>query len=282
MTGSQSQPSILNSIFRTLSQFSDLKDSHPDRHQSSHLQDHPQHARHSGVQRLSVSHQEKARPLFLTLHMLFPHELLPALDLLDRGLVTKLVAKHSTSEIDDQMGVPKLRTSSLSEDQSVLERPEIQVGVPPDNNDWEVFYIKSSSAMDKQVSRPRFHSRGGNTSMVIPIYEVRLNSWNCTCPAFSVNVFQTLNLQYDRDSAGLESDIYVGGPENPKAKMKAEWEFGGTTTSKFARVPSCKHLVAAFLAKTAPALLTDNVRESTISREEAVAWGAGWGEHRGI
>ncbi|KIX99132.1 uncharacterized protein Z520_04708 [Fonsecaea multimorphosa CBS 102226] len=280
MTGTRSQTSVLNSIFRALSQFSDLSVSHPDKHQSSPPQDHPHH-RHNGVQRLSVSTRERARPVFLTLHMLFPHELLPALDLLDRGLVTKLVVKHSISGADDQEAVLKLRTSFPGEDHSVLEYSEVDTRVRQDNNGWELFYVQSSSAMDKQISKPRFHPRGGNTSVAIPLYEVHLDSWNCTCAAFSVNMFQCSSLQHSQCSAEFENDVNVSPTGNSRGKIKDESEFGGTATIKFARVPSCKHLVAAFLAKSAPTLFTDSVKESTISREEAVAWGGGWGEHRG-
>lgn len=38
------------------------------------------------------------KPLLLTLHVLFPNELLPALDLLDRKLVTKLILNDGSAE----------------------------------------------------------------------------------------------------------------------------------------------------------------------------------------
>ncbi|OAP57910.1 hypothetical protein AYL99_08648 [Fonsecaea erecta] len=279
MTLNQSQASILNSIIRALSQFLDPNTFYQDQ-QPSHLHDQPQHVHRKGVHPLSLSNQEKARPVFLTLHMLFPHELLPALDLLDRGLVTNVMVKHSATRQNDQEGMPGLRTSA-GQDCPVLEHAEVQHLEQSGGNSCEVFYIQSSSAVDKQLSRSRIYPRGGHTSMVIPFYEVRLDSWNCTCPAFSISMFQSLNLQHNRDPGALESDLHIGRTSKSTGKIKGELEFGGIAVTKFAKVPSCKHLVAAFLAKAAPALFTDSVQKSTVSREEAVAWGAGWGEHRG-
>ncbi|OQV09462.1 hypothetical protein CLAIMM_13582 [Cladophialophora immunda] len=280
MTRNQSQASVLDSIFEALSYFSDLEPSHQDKQQSPRPQGDSQLAHKNGVQRLPLSDQEKARPVFLTLHMLFPHELLPALDLLDRGLVTKFLVKHSAPEVDDQECVPQWG-SSPGGTRSVLECSEAQLPAQRDVNGWEVFYVQSSSAMDKQISRPRFHPRGGNTSATVPFYEVRLDGWNCTCPAFSVSVFQSLNLQCDRDSGVFEDTTHLARISGSKSKIKDNWGFGGTATLEVATVPSCKHLVAAFLANAAPNLFTDTVKQSAVSREEAVAWGAGWSEHGG-
>jgi hypothetical protein len=47
------------------------------------------------------------------------------------------------------------------------------------------------------------------------------------------------------------------------------------------RVPSCKHILAAVLAKAAPKLFKGGFKERVASKEEIVAWGSGWGEFSG-
>ncbi|EXJ65869.1 uncharacterized protein A1O5_11110 [Cladophialophora psammophila CBS 110553] len=279
MTLKQSQSSLLNVILKTLSHLSESKASRQDNQVPTHPPNHPQHAAHNGIQALPVSDRDRARSVFLTLHMLFPHELLPALDLLDRGLVTKLVVEPPALRTDDQ-GVAEGR-SSVGEDRSVLECSDLQLRLQSNEKGWEIFYIRSSSTVDKPMSKTRFHPRRRNTSTTGSIYEVRLDSWNCTCPAFSVSVFQSLNLQFDQDFRANEDDVDVGRIGDSKRKMKDDWKFGGTATIKMGRIPSCKHLVAATIAKAAPSLFTDGVKETIVSREEMVAWGGGWGEHVG-
>lgn len=62
---------------------------------------------HGRLHHLSADDRSKARSVFLTLHVLFPHHLLPALDLLDRGLVTCLVPK-SPVQSQEMMGPSRL------------------------------------------------------------------------------------------------------------------------------------------------------------------------------
>ncbi|KIW93062.1 uncharacterized protein Z519_06912 [Cladophialophora bantiana CBS 173.52] len=276
MTSNQSQTSLLNAILKTLSHLSEVKASQQDNQVPTHLPNYPQHASHNGIQALPISDRDRARSVFLTLHALFPHELLPALDLLDRGLVTKLVVELAALRIDDQ-GMAKGR-GSVDEDRSVLECSDLQLQLQSNGKSWGTFYIQSSSTTDRPTSTRQFHSRRGNTSTTGPIYEVSLDSWNCTCPAFSVSVFQSLNLRFNQDFGANEDDV-VGRVGDSKRKMKDDWKFGGTATIKMGRVPSCKHLMAATLAKVAPSLFTDGVKETIVSREEVVAWGGGWGEH---
>ncbi|KAH0828533.1 hypothetical protein AYO21_07766 [Fonsecaea monophora] len=280
MSWNRPQPSVLDSIFRALSQFSDPNIAPQDKRQHPPLQDSPDQAGHNWVQRLSLLDEQKVRPIFLTLHMLFPHELLPALDILDRGLVTKLVVNSPVPVGDDPEDIPRQRRSS-AEDRSLLECSEVNPQVQPDHRGWEVFYVQSSTTADKQSSRPRYYHHGGHSSTV-PLYEVRLETWNCTCPAFSVSVFQSLNLEHGRDSGVVDDDIDVGRTGPSKATAEYEYKFGGSVTIKLARTPSCKHIVAAFLAKAAPNIFANGVKETTVSREEAIAWGGGWGEHGGI
>ncbi|KAI1615244.1 hypothetical protein EDD37DRAFT_510963 [Exophiala viscosa] len=245
--------SMLSSIFQSLSSL------HPNISNPS-TQAHSTHA--NPLHTLSVQDTAGARSLFLTLHVLFPHELLPALDLLDRGLVTRLALQHDDSSISPSRN--PTRHASEVEGHSETE--------------VEVYYIQSSASAT--TNHPRKHASSSAT-----FYEVRLDSWNCSCPAFSVSAFQGLshstgyddnyddNYHHDRfPTLGLDSM-----PENA-----TYWHFGGVATSKSSgSIPSCKHILAALLAKAAPELFGHGVTVRKVSCEEIVGWGGGWGEFGG-
>ena len=132
----------------------------------------------SGDQSLSPSLNPTIKPLFLTLHVLFPNELLPALDLLDRKLVTRL-------HLIPQNPSPSNHKSA-----------------PPTS----VYYVRTS----QQARSGRFRSgRHGSASAVREdvSYEVRLQSWNCTCAAFAFGAFagegEDEGLDFRRAGIGL-------------------------------------------------------------------------------
>lgn len=93
------------------------------------------------------------RPLLLTLHVLFPNLLLPALDLLDRGLVTRLVRNQ---EFQDETTSNDIKN--------------------------DVFLVRSLAAT---LSR-RTRDFGLSSSKR---YMVHLNAWNCSCASFTFDAF---------------------------------------------------------------------------------------------
>lgn len=97
------------------------------------------------------------KPLLLTLHSLFPSELLPALDILDRRLITRVVIDYSISPAEG--------------------KPRIDTREEQNRDEAFVYYVRSSY-------RPRrAHSRANLN------YEVRTKASNCTCPAFAFAAF---------------------------------------------------------------------------------------------
>ncbi|ETI24019.1 hypothetical protein G647_03388 [Cladophialophora carrionii CBS 160.54] len=216
---------------------------------------------------LSTSDTDQARSIFLTLHILFPHELLPALDLLDRQLVTKLIVDPFATKPDEsaKVGGGEEPPANVAE----VDDP----AVPP-NSGHEVFYIQSAFAAEKATGS-RHRSRYSRASKTSANYEVQLDSWNCSCPAFSISAFQCLTLEPPADEQQQEDHA---APIQDSPTTARRWEFGGTETRKTGRVPSCKHIVAAVLAKAAPHLFKDSLTERVVRKEEVVAWGSGWGE----
>lgn len=102
------------------------------------------------VATLSRGDMSQHKSTLLTLHFLFPHELIPALDLLDRKLVTRLVVGGSQGDAEGN----------------------------------EVYYVRSASATASRPSKSSRHHMSTTTA-----YEVRLSAWNCSCPAFAYSAF---------------------------------------------------------------------------------------------
>lgn len=223
----------------------------------------------SALHRLSATDAQHARSVFLTLQVLFPHELLPALDILDRGLVTRLVVKQDEHT---QAPNPIAGTTGMGKGSAPSDVEVDDEGVLEDVNGWEVYYVQSSSAVTSRSGKSRttgssrYSTRRHDPSATF--YEVRLASWNCSCPAFSVSAFQGLNVQAEESAATIDAmDADLG------------WRFGGVATNPSTRsVPSCKHILAAVLAKAAPKLFGPGVHVNRVSKEELAGWGAGWGE----
>jgi hypothetical protein len=136
------------------------------------------------VATLSTGDISQHKSALLTLHFLFPHELVPALDLLDRKLVTRLVV--SSSQKTEQEN--------------------------------EIYYVQSASATASRPSKSSRHHMSTTTA-----YEVRLSAWNCSCPAFAYSAFgkgfqATMNLDGDQNTCrdheeleGAASRIGLGG-----------------------------------------------------------------------
>lgn len=95
-----------------------------------------------------------SRPLLLTLHVLFPSLLLPALDLLDRRLVTHIIV------------------------------PGQQAGGQPAT---ETHIVKSVATT---IARRRNESAAANSSSSLKrSYVVSLRAWNCSCASFAFDAF---------------------------------------------------------------------------------------------
>ncbi|KAK5095491.1 hypothetical protein LTS08_008133 [Lithohypha guttulata] len=195
--------------------------------------------RSSRLAQLKGKDAEQARSTFLTLHFLFPHELLPALDLLDRKLVKRFRCSRPSSES------------------------------PP----TEVFYIQSASAVTASNNRRSANSRFRNAWKATKIhYEVRLDSWNCSCAAFAQAELKMLLARAKMSGEQMKA------AKSAQRSFSSQMLFGGTTTRHDAVVPTCKHILAAIIGTAAPKLFGDGIDSKDVSKEELAAWAAGWGE----
>ena len=183
-----------------------------------------------------------AKPYLLTLHALFPSTLLPALDLLDRRLITQLVlAKeteadeeqstsfdpkngsaapqaptsgdntgHETTDIDTNDSIERLASGISTQNNREPHPPAAQIN----HNQYQtsitqnkVYYVKSSQSQHFAKSR-RFSGYssevGGGTYDFDKSYEVRPWAWSCTCAAFA---FAAYNAEDGDDfGGGIDGD----------------------------------------------------------------------------
>lgn len=208
--------------------------------------------------RLSENDTKEAKNLFLTLHFLFPHELLPALDLIDRGLI---------------MQYQSARGNAIEEGPERLCAKDITTGHPAFAQD--VYYVQSASAGTHQ-SLETARSRKA-LQYPSPSYQVRLDSWNCSCPAFAYSAFSK-PAACQQGTTGIAS-ARTQAPDYADKGRYSSTNFGGSMVCHGSSTPICKHILAAVLARSAPRLFADGVQIKEISLFEVAGWAAGWGDH---
>ena len=198
------------------------------------------------------------KSLLLTLHALFPHELLPALDLLDRRLLTRLVPR--TAATTDPAGAGDAPTAT-------------------GDRDAAVYYVQSAAlapgidAAAERGFRGRGRPRRGDAEPTAPgrRYEVRLRAWNCSCPAFTFAAF----------GGGARGPAGEGVGEAGGEGREWEWawgedgSFGGLRRG--GEAPMCKHLMACVLAERC-GVFGGFVEGRVVGWDEMAGWAAGWVE----
>jgi hypothetical protein len=237
---------------------------------------------------------ETAKNQLLSLQVLFPNEFLPALDLLDRRLVTRLRignggergvylkdgdrgigAQGVDTTATTHSGEPTAGTNNTSTDIPVAEPPRIpnddqimpdaiEADVPSHTDTHAIYYVGSAQQRSSRYST----SYDTTTS-----YEVRLVAWNCSCPAFAFAAFPATH---------PEPLISTYDPSNDEHAVthnaeSGTWLFGGVSLGN-AIPPVCKHLLACVLLEKCRGLFGGFVEERVVSVEEAAGWAAGWGD----
>ncbi|KAI1091144.1 hypothetical protein F5B19DRAFT_459846 [Rostrohypoxylon terebratum] len=209
------------------------------------------------------------RPLLTTLYTIYPLTLLPALDLLDRRLATRVIIISSTTTPQQHPRpgtsaetAPSSSSPPPSPPSSSSETPGKAVEATP-----PTFYIvRSAQPQHPRRGEPTSSSSSSSTGLS---YVVRLNAWNCTCAAFAFAAFP----RDDRDAQSYAVGDSAGLPPEEWLQGDAKWEFGalsadGMEGSGIAGVPCCKHLLACVLAERWRGLLGGYVDERVVSREE--------------
>jgi hypothetical protein len=208
----------------------------------------------------------------LTLHATFPDTLLPALDLLDRGLVTRFILDPSDTSIP---------LSGMNEAATVASRAAQTARGPtiPPEADPRADPIFSVQPIAPLTSQSVYYVRSAtsisssNHAYTSPHhYEVRLSAWNCTCPAFVFSAFKEMDL--------FEGSTPSSIGFNWGYAQSLGWTFGGLSkeTEEGGDVPLCKHLLACLLGEKGGAVFERMVEVRMVKWEEWVGWGSGWGD----
>lgn len=215
--------------------------------------------------RLSALELSKLKPLMLTLHCLFPNDFLPALDILDRGLVRRFVQADDDDAVPTEKGH---KQSVIAEGQS---QPKGYSHIDLISPNEDIFLVTSASAVPPNSAAP---SSTFTTYEPEKGYEVRLHAWNCTCPTFALSAFRDLATRLD------SSTEQPSGPQQLHDLGPLVYPFGGTLTCSTDRnsPPICKHILACVLFARCPGLFgAQGNGMCVVSMEELAGWCAGWG-----
>ncbi|KAK8039679.1 hypothetical protein PG993_008090 [Apiospora rasikravindrae] len=257
----------------------------------------------SGPQQLPSSNPLKflppsrARPLLATLHTLYPNVLLPALDLLDRRLVTRIIpVAHAATAAPAQQDAP------IGEDSADdMREGETE---PQQDEDPNFFYLVRSAQQPSRRGR-RAVEAALNDGGAGPTYVVQTQAWNCSCAAFAFSAFpvETVTPVYRISSSSSASCNATSASSHQRNAASAApvsdderrqengedevWEFGGMSRDGLdpeheedgavgtGGVPCCKHLLACVLAERWRDVLGGYVAERRAGKEEAAGLVAG-------
>ncbi|KAJ5661647.1 uncharacterized protein N7477_009263 [Penicillium maclennaniae] len=201
----------------------------------------------------------RVKPLMLSLHCVFPNDLLPALDILDRGLVQRLVCPD---HLDAVIAQGQTSTAGLSPPHN----PASSSGQAIVRED---IFLVTSASDPRSVASSTFA-----TQLPEKGYEVRLHAWNCTCPTFALSAFRDLP---SRLSSFTEARSHAVLRDRDETIV---YPFGGTLTCATDRgsPPVCKHVLACVLFARCPGLFeVEGDGKRVVCIEELAGWCAGWG-----
>ncbi|KAF9732133.1 ubiquitin carboxyl-terminal hydrolase family protein [Paraphaeosphaeria minitans] len=245
----------------------------------------------------------EVKKLLLALHVAFPNELLPALDLLDRSLITRFRVRircdvdapggaaprglRGQIEGADADGAPG-NSNSISNSDGIIHA---QTQHPPHPSDTEMLDAPPRLALPDDTAdgtprdaAPHTTSLGDEVYYVrsaqqrpsrfttsfdtLTSYQVRLAAWNCSCPAFAFSAFPPVH---------SDPPVPTYDPDCATQVKNGAWRFGGVGLGE-GMPPVCKHLLACVLAERCAGLFGACVEERAVGVEEAAGWAAGWGD----
>jgi hypothetical protein len=245
---------------------------------------------------------DAAKQQLLSLQVMFPNEFVAALDLLDRELVTRFRIcddeQSNTAATEAEQEPPGQQDIQMQDSEEAAQADDVQMSDPNLLVDETLHLhdapVKDTPANDSTVpdaprqpvtissnaptiyyvasAQPR-PSRFATSIDTTSSYEVRLQGWNCSCPAFAFSAFAAIH----PESPIPTCDANEAEHEGYGTKENREWSFGGITLGTDLP-PVCKHLLACVLVERCEALFGGYVEERVVSWEEAAGWAAGWGD----
>ncbi|CAN9340547.1 unnamed protein product [Alternaria alternata] len=260
---------------------------------------------------------DATRKQLLSLQVVFPTEFVPALDLLDRRLVTRF-------HIRNEEQVAELKTVVDARDQQqdvhMMQGTTAESEAPPQQQQQqENAYTRTNPATTKEAdptdkdtmndlnnntiyyvrsAQQQRSSRFATSYDTTTYYQVRLRAWNCSCPAFAFSAFPATTATVTmRDVEGKEEKAAVPIPSHKDSTTHQEldnskdsnsdddnadnkWIFGGISLvgKETTPLPVCKHLLACVFVERCKGLFGGFVEDREVGVEEAAGWAAGWGD----
>ncbi|RMX89149.1 hypothetical protein D0868_14708 [Hortaea werneckii] len=212
----------------------------------------------------------ESRQHLLSLHVLFPNELLPALDLLDRGLVTRMYmgSKEHASQLrtTQAQSVATARPPGQSEthySEATDGHGHVQDDVTGSQNTYKglgTYQVRSAQQNSSRGGSSRYRNAAYEHTSY---YEVRLNAWSCSCPAFAFSAFPA-------NAQDSQTDEREFATQRPSRVGQSDWIFGGLTLGQ--GMP-----ISCVLVEHSE-MFWHCVQERSVSREEMAGWAAGWGD----
>ncbi|KAK2033423.1 hypothetical protein LX32DRAFT_88005 [Colletotrichum zoysiae] len=221
------------------------------------------------------------RPLLVTLHVLFPSLVLPALDLLDRNLVTRVVPEPASisgcgrggNDPADPAPADHRRSPEHAHDAGAADAQGSSPPLPSQNYLHPEKIPRSSTAAFHLVrsvasTMTRRSHAVATSASASTTYLVRLDAWNCTCANFAFEAFPASTATVEDVIRDEIKDAYAD--EDSDEGEMGGWQFGGLSLDGIdsGDVPCCKHLLACLLSEQWGDALGKYVTEKRVSREE--------------
>ncbi|KAK1728154.1 uncharacterized protein BDZ83DRAFT_749440 [Colletotrichum acutatum] len=235
------------------------------------------------------------RPLLVTLHVLYPSLVLPALDLLDRNLVTRVVPEttppsaglgrgHGHREGNNptnpapaarQHQPPSINATDNASEALVADGqgsppPRLQPAIH--QTPAAAFHLVRSVAS----TMTRRHHAVPTSASASTTYLVHLDAWNCSCANFAYEAFPAVvGGSSGGEGRNVGSDLVIMGADEAEDEgddggETSDWQFGGLSVDGMddGGVPCCKHLLACLLSEQWGDTLGKYVTERRVSSEE--------------
>lgn len=196
------------------------------------------------------------RRQLLTLHVIFPSLLLPALDLLDRGLVTRLLVADELPKAPEAAsppaavspdGIHKHGGNEVTEELSAGHIPDSLQAM--DHRDQIRMYTVQSAV--STASRRKRHA-----PQTTKVYAVHLDAWSCSCGGFALDAYSHY------DEANSSEKLQTPPPKGLFGKLGLDRL---TSREDF---PCCKHLLACLLAEKWSKTPGGHVQDRHTTKEE--------------
>ncbi|RMY01951.1 hypothetical protein D0866_15716 [Hortaea werneckii] len=212
----------------------------------------------------------ESKQYLLSLHVLFPNELLPALDLLDRGLVTRMYVgskEHASQPNATQaQDVATARPPGQSEthySEATDGHEHVKDDATGSHNTYKglgAYQVRSAQQNSSRSGSSRYRNAAYEHTSY---YEIRLNAWSCSCPAFAFSAFPAGMQDSRTDGQGFAT-------QRPSPVGRSGWIFGGLTLGQGMPI-SCVLIEHS-------GMFSHCFQERSVSSEEMAGWAAGWGD----